>query len=344
MAQKVLFTMDYLNVSQGYGVTTEGISGEGTYSHSGMKALDIKGKDTGIDPFYAPFDCTVKRISPQYNIVYFQSNAPVQRRDGLTTYVCFRCMHISDANLAKLGIAVGKTFKQGEICYYEGIKGGATGNHVHVEFGSGLFTGSGSYLTNKGHYSINNPVFFNQICWVPAKTTIINGGGYSWVRETEDSSGLKAGDAIVLTNDTLYTASTGNIGSLKVNSTYYIYDGIAVNGRYRVCSSIANVGKGLAYVSGWVQGASTYSRKAAASATTTNASSQKTLAARTAVTLSNKMLYTTSTGTTGVLKKSATYYIYDGKLTNGRYRVCAQQNYCGKGMAYVAGWITATDV
>ena len=52
MSQKALFPMQYLNITQGYGVGT----------HKGTYAIDNAGRNTGIDNVVAPFDCKVKKI------------------------------------------------------------------------------------------------------------------------------------------------------------------------------------------------------------------------------------------------------------------------------------------
>lgn len=64
----------------------------------------------------------------------------------------------------------------------------------------------------------------------------------------------KKGDKITLKDDTLYTSSTAKKGK-KRSGTYYIYDGIAVNGRYRITNKPTRVGKKPAAlnVTGWVK-------------------------------------------------------------------------------------------
>ena len=348
--EKVYFPMKYLNVSQGYGVTCEGISGAGTYSHSGMKALDIKGADTGISEFYAPFTCKVKRITSQYNCVYFESTSAVSRRDGNVSYMTFRCMHISDEKLNELGITVGKVFNQGEICYYEGIKGGATGNHVHVEFGQGVFASPGCYLTSSGHYSINNPVFMNQVCWVKPDTVIMNTGGYQWVRETIPSSDISntalqsatVGSPVSISNSYLYTSSTGTAGVYKGNETFYIYDGQCVNGRFRVCASPSKCGAGYSYVSGWVNG-SDVGISANESSSDTTSSSFAIIPGKKVI-LNGQKLYTTSSGSSGYMKSGFTCFVYDGKCINNRYRVCRLMSQVNRGTQYVSGWVDRKDL
>ena len=65
----------------------------------------------------------------------------------------------------------------------------------------------------------------------------------------------KAGDKVTLTNGKLYTSSRGTV-SVTRTGTFYLYDGIAVNGRYRVTNAKSRVGKGPIWlnVSGWIEG------------------------------------------------------------------------------------------
>ena len=52
-----MFPMEYMNITQGV---------NGSFSHSGTNAIDIAGKDSGIDTAYAPFTGVVKRIYQNY--------------------------------------------------------------------------------------------------------------------------------------------------------------------------------------------------------------------------------------------------------------------------------------
>lgn len=63
----------------------------------------------------------------------------------------------------------------------------------------------------------------------------------------------KAGDVVKLNKGKLYLSSTGNTAFTRTG-TFYLYDGVKVNGRYRVTNKASNVGKKPvgAYVSGWV--------------------------------------------------------------------------------------------
>lgn len=62
------------------------------------------------------------------------------------------------------------------------------------------------------------------------------------------------GTEVKLVKGKLYVASTGK-AALTKTKTYYIYDGIKINGRYRVTNSKKNCGKKplILYVSGWVE-------------------------------------------------------------------------------------------
>ena len=62
------------------------------------------------------------------------------------------------------------------------------------------------------------------------------------------------GDAITLKKGRLYVSSRGTVAVTRTG-TFYVYDGVCVNGRYRVTNKASRVGKtpvGL-HVSGWVE-------------------------------------------------------------------------------------------
>ena len=64
----------------------------------------------------------------------------------------------------------------------------------------------------------------------------------------------KAGDKVVLNKGKLFLTSKGSAAVTRTG-TFYIYDGIKINGRYRVTNRPDRVGKTPAaiYVSGWVE-------------------------------------------------------------------------------------------
>lgn len=64
----------------------------------------------------------------------------------------------------------------------------------------------------------------------------------------------KAGDAVKLSSGKLYISSTGKTAVTRTG-VFYIYDGVKINGRYRVTNKAARVGKKpvALNVSGWVE-------------------------------------------------------------------------------------------
>ena len=64
----------------------------------------------------------------------------------------------------------------------------------------------------------------------------------------------KAGDAVKLVGGKLYTSARGSV-SVTRTGTFYLYDGVAVSGRYRVTNAKNRVGKAPIWlnVSGWVE-------------------------------------------------------------------------------------------
>ena len=63
------------------------------------------------------------------------------------------------------------------------------------------------------------------------------------------------------------------------------------------------------------------------------------------ITLKNTVLYASSTTKSGV-KKTGTFYLYDGVEVNGRYRITTKYTFCGKNSIgkYVTGWVNKNDL
>ncbi len=161
-----MFPMTYLNISQGV---------NGSYSHLGTKAIDITGKDTGIDAAYAPFTGVVKRIYKKY-VVWLESSSPVIYADGTVDYMTIMVMHDNDTS----DLYVGKTIKQGAHFFDEGTTGNATGNHIHMECGKGRFQGNGWYQNTAGNWVIYNSIEPYKALHISSSTVVKNGYGYSW--------------------------------------------------------------------------------------------------------------------------------------------------------------------
>lgn len=72
-------------------------------------------------------------------------------------------------------------------------------------------------------------------------------------KETRDRQ-PQAGDAVTLTNEPLYASARTRSPSGKLNGTYFLYDGKAVDGRCRVTNKAGSVGRRPAiwFVTGWI--------------------------------------------------------------------------------------------
>lgn len=159
---------------------------------------------------------------------------------------------------------------------------------------------------------------------------------------TENKSNYEAGQAIKLTEAPLYATSTTTKASAKKSGTFYIWSKDVVNKRIRITNTAANAGKSK-QVTGWIN---IVDIKSANTTTTTvtvkpSAITTKSYKKGAVVTLTNKPLYASSTVKNATSKKSGTFYIYDGKKVNGRYRITNKVKNCGKTPAflYVTGWV-----
>lgn len=72
---------------------------------------------------------------------------------------------------------------------------------------------------------------------------------------------------------------------------------------------------------------------------------KKSYAKGATVKISSKTVYVASTGSKGY-KKSGTYYLYDGKVVDGRMRITNNKANCGKTPIgiYVTGWVNKKDI
>lgn len=93
-----------------------------------------------------------------------------------------------------------------------------------------------------------------------------------------------------------------------------------------------------------------YTPAATSSSTKTNNSTAAKPVAKTykkgdKVVLSNDILYSSASATVGS-KKSGTYYLYDGELVNGRYRITNSKANVGKTPMgkYVTGWVNKSSI
>lgn len=166
--EKAVFLMDALNVSQ---------KANDAFSHKADKAIDIAGKDMGIDSLKAPFTGIIKRIYENTNTVWLESIDKVKYADGTVDYMTVMTMHDNDISNLK----VGNIIKQGEVYYEEGRKGYTTGNHIHLAVGKGKFTNNGWFLNNGGSWVINNQYDIHKALFLFDSVKILNNGGYNWI-------------------------------------------------------------------------------------------------------------------------------------------------------------------
>ena len=158
---------------------------------------------------------------------------------------------------------------------------------------------------------------------------------------SKEPTGTEIGAKVILKNQYLYASSTITTGFMKTNSTYYIYDGKEINGRYRVTNLVEHCNGGLMYVSGWVSKSDIIKDE---SSTGVKVPEKKTVTVGQKVVLRNKKLYSASRGDLGFMKVNYTCYIYDGKEYNGRYRVTQALNWVGKDLSKVSGWVDIADI
>lgn len=150
--QYLIYPFKVMGISQTY---------DGSYSHRKYSTgnrkdypIDEAGADTGRNYMYAPADVVVKRIygkgdSRKPNTVWLQTQKKVITPIGIY-YVTGRMTHMSDGDIRNL--KVGDVFKAGERLFREGTDGGATGNHIHMAWGTGKFKSPGWAANNKGAY------------------------------------------------------------------------------------------------------------------------------------------------------------------------------------------------
>lgn len=72
--------------------------------------------------------------------------------------------------------------------------------------------------------------------------------------KTTTPTAPKAGQAVQLRNANLYASTATSIPTKKLTGTFYLYDGKAVAGRYRITNSAKNANKKplVLYVTGWI--------------------------------------------------------------------------------------------
>lgn len=146
--QRAYFPSNRLNLTQGYGLLS--------YSHNHTKALDLG----GIQKLFAPFDCVVKKVYKEKGHsyeVWLASKTKVLCPNGYYGKLTITIIHPRSIEKLK----VGQEFKQFEDLGIDTsvMTGVSTGNHYHLEVGTGTQSGWDSALIKKyGVYVIPNAV------------------------------------------------------------------------------------------------------------------------------------------------------------------------------------------
>lgn len=158
--EKASLPLTKINVTQG---------AYGSYSHQNQNAIDVTGSNG-----YAPFTGTVTRIDTSYNAVWLVSNNKVQYANGIVDYMTVLFMH---DNAINSNVSVGRVITKGTYFYDPGVKGGATGAHIHIA----VFRGK-PQSAYSGSWSGGGDVYACNAFFVPGNVSITASGGYSWVR------------------------------------------------------------------------------------------------------------------------------------------------------------------
>ena len=142
--------------------------------------------DTGRGGFYCPCDemRIVKLYTAGINTVWMTSTTPVVMPYG-KAYVTIMVEHMEDEDMKKL--AVGQTFKRGELMFYEG-KDGATGNHFHISVGSGQKRGGGWTKNSRGAWvlTVTGQTLTAQQAFFVKDTEIINDKCYNFTERKSE--------------------------------------------------------------------------------------------------------------------------------------------------------------
>lgn len=169
--EDILFPMEVLNITQGDNVGT----------HRGTYATDNAGKDSGIDPLFAPVTMTLVDYdtTTNGNAVFFQSDKPVRFADGSIDYLTMLFIHdnyIEDIKQVK-------HFRQGQEFGDEGTAGKATGNHSHMEFAKGKY--NHKYDKNQfGVYHLPNNMPIENACFMDSTEMRVGVANWRYTKDT----------------------------------------------------------------------------------------------------------------------------------------------------------------
>ena len=191
------FGMSTLDISQGR-FHKNGLS------HANLNAYDLVGSDSGIDNFYATYNYVIVGVL-EYSKTGFANTIMYYDKENDIT------LALTHANTIPGSFIVGKKFEIGELMYYEGTKGKATGNHIHMEIGKGKQTKK--YKIN-GMYQMKNLINIEEYFYIDPYFTKIEPSNASRPNMANLYSFEKKVDKMIVNdgfNKILYKNQTVNV-------------------------------------------------------------------------------------------------------------------------------------
>lgn len=165
----------------------------GSYSHKGIMANDVRGIQAGIRyPYYAPCSCRCVRTYPESGQAMWQSIEKVRFANGRIDYATFMTVHDDSFNAY-----VGLKLQQGDQLGNMGMKGNATGIHCHIQISQSDDTswyqkGTWNYQgQNLPIYGFNHE-YDTDDCYFVDNTNIIKGNGGNWKTTSQVLSNIKS--------------------------------------------------------------------------------------------------------------------------------------------------------
>ncbi len=155
----------------------------GSYSHKGIKAHDIRGKISGIRyPYYAPCTCKCIKTYPVTGQVMWQSINKVRFANGRIDFATFMTAH-DDTMDAKVGMIVPQGNQLGNM----GRKGfsNITGIHCHIQISQSKDTTW--YKNAYGNYKFNNE-YEPEDCYFVDNTNIVYAANITNWKKTDKIS------------------------------------------------------------------------------------------------------------------------------------------------------------
>ncbi len=134
----------------------------------------------------------------------------------------------------------------------------------------------------------------------------------------------EVGRKIILNNTFIFSTPTSSIYNI-LSGTYYLYDGKNINGKYRITNSLNKVGKAPIEnnVFGYIlkESVPTVTIDTDVISVIVKVEPINRFSIGRAITLVNASLYTSSIIPHSSGRLNGTYYLYDGKEIDGRYRI-----------------------